>query len=84
MKFYADGSSFKYFTPPDCTATDMNWFKQKGVVYSSVDSAVAALTKQLENAAANGLRTAEIMCTDKSVYDGVRAEMLTLQKNSKA
>jgi hypothetical protein len=84
MKFYSDGSSFKYFTPPACTATEMNWFKQKGKVYSSVDSAVAEITKQLENAASNGLRTAEIMCSDKSVYDGVRAEMLTLQKNIKA
>jgi transglutaminase/protease-like cytokinesis protein 3 len=83
-KFYNDGTSFKFFTPPPCTATAMNWFKQKGEVYSTVDSAVAELTSQLENAAANGLRTTEIMCSDKAVYDAVRAQMRSMQDSLKA
>ncbi|MDR0944293.1 MAG: hypothetical protein LBM41_07160 [Ruminococcus sp.] len=84
LKFYVDGSSFKYFDAPVCTATEMNWYKQSGKVYSDKDSAVAELKKQLDNAAANGLRTTEIMLSDKSVYDAVHAEMKNLQTELKA
>jgi hypothetical protein len=79
MKFYADGTNFKYFTPPPCTSTAMNWFHQKGELYTDAASAVAELNRQLENAAKNGLRTTELMVSDKSVYDAVRAEMKTMQ-----
>jgi hypothetical protein len=79
LKFYNDGTSFKYFDPPACNSTAMNWFHQKGELYTDSASAIAELNRQLENAAANGLRTTEIMVSDKSVYDAVRAEMRTMQ-----
>jgi hypothetical protein len=83
-KIYNNGTSFKFFTPPACTATEMNWFKQKGKVYDNAETAVAELTKQLENAAANGLRTTEIMCSSKTVYDAVRKQMRSMQDSLKA
>jgi hypothetical protein len=79
LKFYNDGTSFKYFDAPVCTATEMNWFKQSGKVYSDSASAIAELKKQLDNAANNGLRTTEIMVSDKSVYDAVHSELKALQ-----
>jgi hypothetical protein len=84
LKIYSDGSSFKFFDPPACTATAENWFIQKGQVYDNADSAVEELKKQLENAAANGLRTTEIMVSDKTVYDAVRGQMKAMQDDLKA
>jgi transglutaminase/protease-like cytokinesis protein 3 len=84
MKFYADGTSFKYFTPPACTSTALNWFHQKGELYTDAASAIAELNRQLDYAASNGLRTAEIMVSDKSVYDAVRAEMRNMQSTLKS
>ncbi|MDR0946833.1 MAG: hypothetical protein LBM87_03680 [Ruminococcus sp.] len=84
MKFYSTGESFKFFDVPQCTSTDMNWFKQEGMIFSDSTAAVSELTKQLDNAAANGLRTTEIMCADKTVYDKVRTELSTMQNSLKS
>ncbi|MDR0975174.1 MAG: hypothetical protein LBL80_05730 [Ruminococcus sp.] len=79
LKFYNDGTSFKFFDAPACTSTAMNWFHQKGELYTDSVSAIAELNRQLEYAASNGLRTTEIMVSDKSVYDAVRAELKSMQ-----
>jgi hypothetical protein len=81
---YADGRSQLYFTPPACTSDTMNWFKQKGEVYSDAASAKAELTAQLDNAAKNGLRTTEIMCSSKAVYDAVKKDAMSMQNALKA
>jgi hypothetical protein len=79
LKFYNDGTSFKYFDTPPCTATAMNWYIREGKVYSDKASAIAEIKSQLDYAAKNGTRTTELMVSDKSVYDAVRAELKTLQ-----
>jgi hypothetical protein len=80
----ADGTEHLYFTPPACTSDAMNWFKQKGKYYSDAASAKAELVRQLDNAAANGLRTTEIMCSSKAVYDAVKADAMSMQNDLKA
>jgi hypothetical protein len=84
LKIYSDGTSFKFFDPPACTSTAENWFIKKGEVYDNAERAVAEITRQLENAAANGLRTTEIMCKDKAVYDAVRGQMKSMQDSLKS
>jgi hypothetical protein len=81
---YADGRTQLYFTPPSCTSDTMNWFKQKGEVYSDAASAKAEIKAQLDNAAKNGLRTTEIMCSTKAVYDAVKADAMSMQNDLKA
>jgi hypothetical protein len=80
----ADGTEHLYFTPPACTSDTMNWFKQEGKYYTDAAAAKAELKKQLENAAANGLRTTEIMCSSKAVYDAVKADAMSMQNDLKA
>jgi hypothetical protein len=80
---FSDGRELYYFTPPACTSDAMNWYKQSGKLYSDAASAKAELLSQLDNAAKNGLRTTEIMCSSKTVYDAVLAEAMALQKEIK-
>jgi hypothetical protein len=80
----ADGTEHLYFTPPACTSDTMNWFRQKGKYYSDAATAKAELKKQLENAAANGLRTTEVMVSSKSVYDEVLKDAMSMQNDLKA
>jgi transglutaminase/protease-like cytokinesis protein 3 len=84
MITYADGTKQLYFTPPACTSDTMNWFKQKGEVYSDAASAKTEIKAQLDNAAKNGLRTTEIMCSSKAVYDAVKADAMTMQNDLKS
>jgi transglutaminase/protease-like cytokinesis protein 3 len=81
---YSDGSEILYFTPPACTSDAMNWFIQKGEVYSDAASAKAEIERQLDNAAKNGLRTTEIMCSSKTVYDAVLKDAVAMQNALKA
>jgi hypothetical protein len=80
---FKDGRELYYFAPPACTADTMNWFKQNGKVYSDAASAKTELLSQLNNAASNGLRTTEIMCSSKTVYDAVKAEAMSMQNEIK-
>jgi hypothetical protein len=78
-----DGTEILYFTPPVCNSDTMNWFKQEGKLYSDAASAKAEIKSQLDNAAKNGLRTAEIMCSSKTVYDAVKADAMSMQNELK-
>ncbi|MBQ5310791.1 MAG: hypothetical protein ILP19_01950 [Oscillospiraceae bacterium] len=63
------GTKVKYFDPPACTAEDMNYFKQEGMLFSDMASAEKALKAQMKTAAANKTRVAEVRVSSKDVYD---------------
>lgn len=73
------GGSFKYFTPPACTATSQNYFVKNNMVYSDADSATAAIKAQIDNVVPNKGRVIEILCESKSVYDAVYGELKSYQ-----
>ncbi len=69
QKQLSNGNYITYFTPPACTDSDMTYFAQKGMVYSDFESADAALKAEIERAAKDGSRTAEIAVSSKELYD---------------
>ncbi len=71
QKQLSNGNYITYFTPPACTDTDMTYFAQKGIVYSDFESADAALRAEIERAAKDGSRTAEIAVSSKELYNKI-------------
>ncbi len=71
IKALASGGSVKYFTPPACTETSLNYFVQNNMVYSDAASAEAAIKSQIDKVVASKGRVVEILCESKTVYDAV-------------
>lgn len=71
QKKLSNGNYVTYFTPPACTSTDQNYFVKSGLVYNDFDSADKAIRAEIERAAKDGSRTAEIMVGSKELYDQI-------------
>lgn len=71
QKKLTSGKYITYFTPPSCTATAKNYFKQNGLVYNDVDSADKAIRAEIKKAAEDGSRVAHIMVGSKDVYRSI-------------
>ena len=71
QKKLSNGSYITYFTPPACVSNDKNYFVTNGLVYSDFDSADKAIRAEIERAAKDGSRTAQIAVSSKDVYKQV-------------
>ena len=69
------GTQIKYFDPPKCTATKMNYFNVTNQIYSDKASADSALRERLKSVASSKLRAAEIRVSSKDVYDAITADL---------
>lgn len=74
QKKLSSGDYITYFTPPACTDSDQNYFVKNGILYSDFDSAEAALKAEIERAAKDGSRTAEVAVSSKDIYDQLYAK----------
>ena len=68
QKKLSNGSYITYFTPPACVDNDQNYFVKTGKVYSDFDSADKAIKAEIERAATDGSRTAQIAVSSKELY----------------
>ena len=71
QKKMSSGDYITYFTPPACTETAQNYFVKNGLVYSDFASAEAAIKAEIERAAKDGSRTAQITVATKELYDQI-------------
>lgn len=71
QKKLSNGSYVTYFTPPACVDNDQNYFVKNGKVYSDFDSADKAIRAEIERAAQDKTRTAQIVVSSKELYDKV-------------
>ncbi|MCI7767600.1 MAG: hypothetical protein MSJ26_06420 [Oscillospiraceae bacterium] len=69
------GTQIKYFDPPKCTATKMNYFTVSGELYSDKASAESALKDKLKSYASNKMRAVEIRVASKDVYDAITGNL---------
>ncbi len=65
------GDYIKLFDPPACTSTAQNYFVKNNLVYSDFASADAALRAEIERAAKDGSRTAQITVASKELYNQI-------------
>ena len=68
QKKLSSGNYITYFTPPACVDNDQNYFVKSGKVYSDFDSADKAIKAEIERAAGDGSRTAQIAVSSKDLY----------------
>lgn len=68
QKKMSNGNYITYFTPPACVDNDQNYFVKSGKVYSDFDSADKAIRAEIERAAQDGSRTAQIAVSSKELY----------------
>jgi len=68
QKKLSNGNYITYFTPPACVDNDQNYFVKTGKVYSDLDSADKAIKAEIERAAKDGSRTAQIAVSSKELY----------------
>ncbi len=68
QKKLSNGNYVTYFTPPACVDNDQNYFVKTGKVYSDLDSADKAIKAEIERAAKDGSRTAQIAVSSKELY----------------
>lgn len=68
QKKLSNGNYITYFTPPACVDNDQNYFVKTGKVYSDFDSADKAIRAEIERAAKDGSRTAQIAVSSKELY----------------
>lgn len=78
------GTQVKYFDPPACTSTDMNYYTVEGKLFSDNASADAALKEALKTSAAAKVRVAEIRAANQSVYDYINGNLKEYAKWIKA
>ena len=71
QKKLSSGDYITYFTPPACTETAQNYFVKNGLVYSDFASAEAAIKAEIERAAKDGSRTAQITVATAELYDQI-------------
>ncbi len=71
QKKMSSGDYITYFEPPACTETAQNYFVKNGLVYSDFASAEAAIKAEIERAAKDGSRTAQITVATAELYDEV-------------
>lgn len=68
QKKLSSGNYITYFTPPACVDNDQNYFVKSGKVYNDFDSADKAIKAEIERAAGDGSRTAQIAVSSKDLY----------------
>ncbi len=71
QKKMSSGDYITYFEPPACTETAQNYFVKNGLVYSDFASAEAAIKAEIERAAKDGSRTAQITVATADLYDQI-------------
>lgn len=71
QKKLSNGGYITYFTPPACTETAQNYFVKNKLVYNDYESADAAIKAEIERAAKDGSRTAQITVGSKEIYDKI-------------
>lgn len=71
QKKLSSGKYITYFTPPACVSNDKTYFVTNGLVYSDFASADKAIKAEIERAAKDGSRTAQIAVSSKDVYKQV-------------
>lgn len=71
QKKTSGGDYITLFDPPVCTATAQNYFVKNNLVYSDFASADAALRAEIERAAKDGSRTAQITVASKELYNQI-------------
>lgn len=71
QKKMSSGDYITYFEPPACTETAQNYFVKNGLVYSDFASAEAAIKAEIEKAAKDGSRTAQITVATAELYDQI-------------
>lgn len=67
--FLSDGSRINCFTPPKCTKTSYNYFKQEGLYFNSYDAADAALKEAIKKAVANKENVVQIRVSNEELFD---------------
>ena len=83
QKKLSNGSYITYFTPPACVSNDKNYFVTNGLVYSDFDSADKAIRAEIERAAKDGSRTAQIAVSSKDVYKQVYDKKMDYNDHAK-
>lgn len=71
QKKMSSGDYITYFEPPACTETAENYFVKNNLVYSDFASAEAAIKAEIEKAAKDGSRTAQITVATADLYDQI-------------
>lgn len=80
---FSTGESLTYFAPPACNDAAMNYFVKNGLVCNDEASADSALKAGLENAAGKKLRTVQVKCGSKAVYDAIKGKLSSYQTFAK-
>ena len=83
QKKLSNGSYITYFTPPACVSNDKNYFVTNGLVYNDFDSADKAIRAEIERAAKDGSRTAQIAVSSKDVYKQVYDKKMDYNDHAK-
>ncbi|MCM1023368.1 MAG: hypothetical protein NC395_04840 [Prevotella sp.] len=84
QKKLSNGNYVTYFTPPACVDNDQNYFVKSGKVCSDFDSADKAIRAEIERAAKDGTRTAQIAVSSKDVYDKIYAAKMDYNDHAKS
>ncbi|MDE7301974.1 MAG: hypothetical protein K2N60_01490 [Oscillospiraceae bacterium] len=83
QKKLSNGNYITYFTPPACVSNDKNYFVTNGLVYSDFASADKAIRAEIERAAKDGSRTAQIAVSSKDVYKQVYDKKMDYNDHAK-
>lgn len=67
--FTSDGTKIKCFTPPKCTKTTYNYFKQEGLYFKDYDSADAAIKAAIKKAVANKENVVQIRVSSEELFN---------------
>ena len=69
-----NGTRVKLFTPPACTKTACYYFKSYNKEYSDLDSALAGLYAEFDNAIASGSQVAHVRVTSYSIWETLMSD----------
>ena len=83
QKKTSSGDYITYYNPPACTETAQNYFVKNGLVYNDYESADAAIKAEIERAAKDGSRTAQITVGSKDVYDKIYNDRMSYNTYAK-
>ncbi|MDE6747109.1 MAG: hypothetical protein K2J72_10835 [Oscillospiraceae bacterium] len=84
QKKLSNGTYITYFTPPACVSNDKTYFVTNGLVYSDFASADKAIRAEIERAAKDGSRTAQIAVSSKDVYKQVYDKKMDYNDHAKS
>ncbi len=84
QKKMSSGDYITYFEPPACTETAQNYFVKNNLIYSDFASAEAAIKAEIEKAAKEGTRTAQITVATKDIYNQIYDKRTSYNDYSKS